>query len=60
MIKLDIEKYCEDCESFQPKVVNCTDFHTDYYAPPILVVTCERRDICHTIYRRIKKEEEEK
>ena len=60
MITLDIEKYCEDCEYFQPKVVNCTDFYTDCYEPPMHTVACERRDICHTIYLRIKREEEEK
>lgn len=57
MITLDVEKYCQDCDGFEPKVrrTEMQDFdmcvtHSETY------VSCEHSRKCARMYEHIKRE----
>ena len=56
MIKLDVEKYCQDCPDFEAKVYK--EFFEDFYGfkLPNTYISCKNTDKCRRIKRYLEKE----
>lgn len=52
MIKLCVEKYCENCEKFVADTVSY--FDEGYYA--VHMVSCVNKNICKNMYNHMKSE----
>lgn len=57
MIKVSVEKYCENCPEFEPDVYKstianlaCRPMHTE------TIIRCEHRERCHRMYQCLKEE----
>ena len=59
-IKLDVEEYCHDCVYFQAEVEPPTKLGTvdgrALYIDKDTTVRCSHANICHSLYRRLTKE----
>lgn len=58
MIDLKIEPYCHDCDSFEPKVEDSSDWNIDEFGLPVMgdkIIVCRYHKRCANMVRYLER-----